>query len=108
MCIETRVLTFSFSTTVLQHITAMKCVNGCPKIIVDAGLVADVKFSFLTYTLTLLESSHSFLWGYLKSKACASTVDSEANCGADFNSSQVEAKNTMNFRTLDSSFFMQS
>jgi hypothetical protein len=44
----------------------------------------------------------SFLWGYLKSKACASTVDTEAK----FASGSEE--HTMNFRTLDSSFFTQS
>jgi hypothetical protein len=35
-----------FNTTVLCHITAMKCINGCPKIILDAGLVIDMKLQF--------------------------------------------------------------
>lgn len=32
-------LPMSFNTTVLRHVTVTKCNNGCPKIILDAGLV---------------------------------------------------------------------
>jgi hypothetical protein len=36
-----------------QHDNAgAKCVSGCPKIIRDSGLVAEVKFSFLACALT--------------------------------------------------------
>jgi hypothetical protein len=54
---STRVFTCGFNTTVLHHITTMKCVNGCPKIIP----VVDVKFKFpgLHVHLTLIISIFS-------------------------------------------------
>jgi hypothetical protein len=42
MCLSVPV----FNPTVLHHITILKCVNGCPKIIVDAALDADLKLQF--------------------------------------------------------------
>jgi hypothetical protein len=42
ICPSTHVFTCGFNTTVLHHITAIKYVNGCPKIIP----VVDVKFKF--------------------------------------------------------------
>jgi hypothetical protein len=37
------IFTCGFNPTVLHYITVVKCVNGCPKIILDTGLVTDVK-----------------------------------------------------------------
>jgi hypothetical protein len=37
------ILIYGFNMTVLHYITIMKCVNGCPKIVLDTGLVTDVK-----------------------------------------------------------------
>jgi hypothetical protein len=44
---------------VLQQITVLKCVNGCPYIILGAGLVADMKPGLNAH---LTRSSFS-LWG---------------------------------------------
>jgi hypothetical protein len=46
------VFTVDFNTTVLHHIAVVKCVSGCPKIIRDSGLVAEVGSSFLACALT--------------------------------------------------------
>jgi hypothetical protein len=72
-----RVFTRGFNTTLLRHIAITKCVNGCPKIIPDAGLVADVKLKFrhLYAHLTWIFSIFSPLWGYLKTKILVRPVD---------------------------------
>jgi hypothetical protein len=31
---------------VLHHIAVVKCVSGCPKIVMDTGLVVDMKLQF--------------------------------------------------------------
>jgi hypothetical protein len=43
MCPSLRVFICGFNRTVLHHITVMKGVNRYPKVILDAGLVADAK-----------------------------------------------------------------
>jgi hypothetical protein len=42
MCPLGRVFTCGFNTTLLRHIAVVTCVNGCPKIMPAAGLVADL------------------------------------------------------------------
>jgi hypothetical protein len=41
-----RVFTYGFSPTAIHHVTVENCLNGCPKIILDAGLVAVVTLQF--------------------------------------------------------------
>jgi hypothetical protein len=71
-----RVSTYGFNTKVLHHITVVKCVSWCPKIILDAGLVVNVMLEFPGQHahLTSIFSSYFFLWGYLKTEVYASTV----------------------------------
>jgi hypothetical protein len=45
MCPSIRALHYGFNTAV-PHITVVKCAKGCPKVILDAGLVADMKLQF--------------------------------------------------------------
>jgi hypothetical protein len=58
ICPSMRVFTCSFNTAVIHHIRIVKYVSGCPKVILDVGLVADVKFHFpgLHAHLTLILS----------------------------------------------------
>jgi hypothetical protein len=46
MCPSTSIFAYGFNMMVLQHITDVKCVNGCPKIILHAALVVDMKLQF--------------------------------------------------------------
>jgi hypothetical protein len=64
-----------FNKTVLQHITVVKHINGSPYVILDAGLVADVKLRFLASTLTSLDPLSFSLGGYLKTKVYIGTVE---------------------------------
>jgi hypothetical protein len=66
---------YGFSMMVLHHVTVVKCVNSCTKIILDAGLVVDMKLQFPARKLTQLIPLDFCLWGYLRAKYCVSTVD---------------------------------
>jgi hypothetical protein len=41
MCSSKHVFTCDLNTTVLHHIAVVKCINGCKKLILNAGSVAD-------------------------------------------------------------------
>jgi hypothetical protein len=87
MCIETGVFTLRFSTTVLQHITAVKCVKGCPKMFLDARLVADVKLQF--------PGLHAHLTSILSISSCgdigkSKPVPAQRNCGSNMNNFLVK------------------
>jgi hypothetical protein len=43
VCPVIRIFICAFNTTLLHYITFVKYLNGCSKIILDAGLVTDVK-----------------------------------------------------------------
>jgi hypothetical protein len=95
MCSPLHVFTCGFNTTVLHHITIVKCVSGCPKIILDAGLVADVKLLYsglqahLTWTLSIY-----FLWAYMKMKVCGTTVGTGEELWRPIQQFSSEIKNT--------------
>jgi hypothetical protein len=52
--------TCGFITTLIHHLSVVKCVSGCPIIILDSGLVAEVELQFpglhahLTWVLLIL------------------------------------------------------
>jgi hypothetical protein len=46
MCPSIRVFACAFTTKVPHHVTIVKLVNGCPKIILDAGVFVYVEFQF--------------------------------------------------------------
>jgi hypothetical protein len=93
-----RLFTCGFNTTVLHHITAMKCVSG-PKTILDAGVVALVKLQFcglhahLT-SIGLISYFYFFVWGYLKTIVYASTVDTREEPWSHIQQLVIEKKNT--------------
>jgi hypothetical protein len=59
-----RVSSYGFNSTVLQHITI---VNGCPKVILDGGLVADVKLQ--------IPGLHAHLTWILSNNFCGNSTD---------------------------------
>jgi hypothetical protein len=64
MCPSIRVLTCGFfNTTVLHHITAVKCVSGFRKLSWTLDWSWTWRSNFPDCTLTWLESSEFFLWG---------------------------------------------
>jgi hypothetical protein len=46
MCPSTFIYTCGFNMVVLHHIIVAKCVDGGSKIILDTGLVVDMKLQF--------------------------------------------------------------
>jgi hypothetical protein len=61
---------------VFYHITGVKCVKGCLKITLEAGVVVDVMLQFPgLYTCLTSIVSIVFMWTYLKTKVYASTTD---------------------------------
>jgi hypothetical protein len=46
MCPSTSAFTCGFNSRTLQHITIAERVSGCPEIVLDAELVAEVKLQF--------------------------------------------------------------
>jgi hypothetical protein len=73
MCPSILVFTSSLNTAVLHRIKIVKWVNACPKIILDAGSVADAKRQSSGLLSHLTWISSPFL-SYLKTKVYASTV----------------------------------
>jgi hypothetical protein len=75
-CLSTYVFTFGFNTTVLQHFIIVKCVNGSPQIILEAGLVTNmtlvVSWPARSPDLNPLDF---IVCGYLKTKVYTTTVD---------------------------------
>jgi hypothetical protein len=78
MCLSILIFTFGANTTVLRHITVVKCVQGSPTIILDAWLPAGVKVEFLAYTFNCLQCSQYILWEYLKTIVCAHRINTKA------------------------------
>jgi hypothetical protein len=79
-CVLQCVIACGFNTIVLHHIMVMKCVNSCPKIALNAGLIDDMKLQFPGLHIHWLESSQFFLWEYFTTKVSDSTVDSRELC----------------------------
>jgi hypothetical protein len=46
MCPSVRVFTCGFSTAVPQHIAVVRCISGCTKVILEAGLASDLRLQF--------------------------------------------------------------
>jgi hypothetical protein len=46
MCHSICVFIYGFNMMVPHHIMIVKCVSGCPELILDDGLVADMKLQF--------------------------------------------------------------
>jgi hypothetical protein len=69
------------------------CISGCPKIILDAGLVASVKLQFPGQHFHL----PSFLWilfcgDNYKPRSVSVQSILDKNCGGEFNNSQVRER----------------
>jgi hypothetical protein len=75
MCPLVRVYTNGFSTAVLHRVISLKCVNGCPTIILNAWLPADMKLWFRGPARSPDFLIRYFVWGYLKPIFCAITVN---------------------------------
>lgn len=61
---------------VFYHVTGVKCVKGCLKIILEAGLLVEVKLQFpglYTHITSIILTV--FMWGYLKTKVYTSIID---------------------------------
>jgi hypothetical protein len=81
-----------------HHITAVKCVSDCPKIILGAGLVRDMKLQFRGLHAHLAWNLLEFtLWVYMKIKFYASTFYTR---GTVTSNSVVWKWNTEYFRSL--------
>jgi hypothetical protein len=91
MCPSMRTFTCRFNRRVPQKITAVKCVNGCPKFIPDAGLVADMKFQFLN--LTWVPSISLFSVEISEAKVYDSAVDTREELSHRIRQFACEVKN---------------
>jgi hypothetical protein len=89
MCPLILVFVCSFNMTVLHHITVVKYVNCCLKIILDAGLVTDVKLQFpglhahLTWILSILSVAI-----FENEGLCH--YNRQRNCGVEFSNLEVK------------------
>jgi hypothetical protein len=81
-----------FQHVVLCYLAVMECMIGCLKVILNAGLVMDVKFVFPD--TPELNAHGCFLCGYLKTKACASTVNTREEQRHQIQQPASEMKNT--------------
>jgi hypothetical protein len=93
-CFSIYVFTVGFNTTVLQHIIIVKCVNGSPQIILEAELVANVRLVVSQPARSPdLNSLDFILWGYLKTKVYATTVDTREDLWRRIQQHVSEVKN---------------
>jgi hypothetical protein len=91
MCPSIHVFTCGFKMASLHHVTALKVISFCPKIILDAGLFMEVELRVLGLHTHLTRFLLIFLWRYLKTKVCATTLSVEKNRGFRFNNLQVKS-----------------
>jgi hypothetical protein len=61
------------SHVVFHYLAVMKCISGCPEVILNAGLVVDMKF--LLPGTPDFNAPGFFMCGYMKTKVYASTVN---------------------------------
>jgi hypothetical protein len=76
---------------VLHHIKNIRCVNGCPQIILAVGLVADEKLQFSGLHAHLTSIVSIYFCGDICKPKCT-TIEStpERNCDLEVNDFQVK------------------
>jgi hypothetical protein len=109
MCPSVLVFKCGFNSTVLHHVTAVKCVNGCPKIILRFNWSRRWSSCFLACELTWL-SPLVFPVGIFDNQGLyASTVDNREELWRRIQQFASEIKNTPGiFERLRVYFFTQS
>lgn len=81
MCPSIYIFAYAFDMKVLHHITVMKCVSVCPKIILGAGLVVDVKlylpglhahliWTLLIFPVGIFENRSPYHYSHSREELC--------------------------------------
>jgi hypothetical protein len=92
MCPSMRVFACGFNTRVLHRITVVKCVGGCPKIILDAGMVGRGHEAPVSCPACSpdLESSRFYVVEIYENQSLPVQSVLERNFGVEFSSVRVK------------------